>query len=77
MDIFKRVKEIIVDQLGVDESVVTPDATFMEDIGADSLDMVELTMALEDEFGISISDEDAQKIKTVKDAVEYIENELS
>ncbi len=77
MEIFEKVKDIIVDQLGVDESVVTPDATFVGDIGADSLDMVELTMALEDEFGISISDEDAQKIKTVKDAVEYIKNELS
>lgn len=77
MEIFEKVKTIIVDQLGVDESVVIPDATFIDDIGADSLDMVELTMALEDEFGISISDEDAQKIRTVKDAVEYIENELS
>lgn len=76
MDIFKKVKEIIVDQLGIEEEL-TEDTTFIDDLGADSLDMVELTMALEDEFNISISDEEAQQIKTVGDAVEYIDNELA
>jgi acyl carrier protein len=70
--IFDRVKEIIVDQLGVDEEAVTPEASFVEDLGADSLDIVELVMALEEEFGIEIPDEDAEKIATVGDAVEYI-----
>jgi acyl carrier protein len=70
--IFDRVKEIIVDQLGVDEETVTPEASFVEDLGADSLDIVELVMALEEEFGIEIPDEDAEKIATVMDAVEYI-----
>ncbi|BCV24788.1 MAG TPA: acyl carrier protein [Firmicutes bacterium] len=72
MAIFDRVKEIIVDQLGVDEEAVTPEASFVEDLGADSLDIVELVMALEEEFGIEIPDEDAEKIATVGDAVEYI-----
>ncbi|NLY51263.1 MAG: acyl carrier protein [Firmicutes bacterium] len=72
MAIFDRVKEIIVDQLGVDEETVTPEASFVEDLGADSLDIVELVMALEEEFGIEIPDEDAEKIATVMDAVEYI-----
>jgi acyl carrier protein len=70
--IFDRVKEIIVDQLGVDEEAVTPEASFVEDLGADSLDIVELVMALEEEFGIESPDEDAEKIATVGDAVEYI-----
>ncbi|HEY58531.1 MAG TPA: acyl carrier protein [Anaerolineae bacterium] len=72
-DVFEEVKEIIVDLLGVDESKVTPEARFREDLEADSLDLVELIMALEDKFGQEISDEDAQKITTVGEAVKYIE----
>ena len=68
-----RVKKIIVDQLGVEEETVTPEASFVDDLGADSLDTVELVMALEEEFGIEIPDEDAEKITNVKGAVEYIE----
>lgn len=68
----KRVKEIIAEQLGVDEAQVTNEASFMDDLGADSLDTVELVMALEEEFDIEISDEDAEKIQTVQDAVDYI-----
>ena len=68
-----RVKKIIVDQLGVEEDLVTAEASFVDDLGADSLDTVELVMALEEEFGIEIPDEDAEKISKVKDAVEYIE----
>jgi acyl carrier protein len=68
----EKVKKIIVDQLGVDVAEVTPEASFIEDLGADSLDTVELVMALEEEFGIEIPDEEAEKIVTVKDAVEYI-----
>jgi acyl carrier protein len=67
-----RVKEIIVEQLGVDEEDVTPTAKFIEDLGADSLDTVELVMALEEEFGLDIPDEDADKMKTVGDALEYL-----
>jgi len=67
-----RVKEIITEQLGVDEKEVTPDASFIDDLGADSLDTVELVMALEEEFDIEISDEDAEKIITVGDAINYI-----
>ena len=67
-----RVKEIITEQLGVDEKEVTPDASFIDDLGADSLDTVELVMALEEEFDIEISDEDAEKIITVVDAINYI-----
>lgn len=67
-----RVKEIITEQLGVDEKEVTQDASFIDDLGADSLDTVELVMALEEEFDIEISDEDAEKIITVGDAVTYI-----
>ena len=69
----ERVKQIIVEQLGVDEGEVTPSASFVDDLGADSLDIVELVMALEEEFNIEISDEDAEKIRTVKDVVTYIE----
>jgi acyl carrier protein len=68
----KRVKEIVAEQLGVDEAQVTNEASFMDDLGADSLDTVELVMALEEEFEVEISDEDAEKIQTVQDAVDYI-----
>jgi acyl carrier protein len=73
MSVQDKVKSIIVEQLGVDAGEVNPEASFVEDLGADSLDTVELIMAFEEEFGIEISDEDAEKIKRVKDAVEYIE----
>ena len=69
----ERVKQIIVEQLGVDEAEVTPTASFVDDLGADSLDTVELVMAFEEEFGIEIPDEDAEKITRVKEAIEYIE----
>src|SRR5437588_10565136 len=69
----ERVKSIIVEQLGVDADEVTPEASFVEDLGADSLDTVELIMAFEEEFGVEISDDEAEKIRKVKDAVEYIE----
>ena len=69
-----KVKQIIVEQLGVDESEVTPTASFIDDLGADSLDTVELVMALEEGFGMEIPDEDAEKISTVKDAINYIES---
>jgi acyl carrier protein len=68
-----RVKKIIVDQLGVEEETVTPEASFVDDLGADSLDTVELVMALEEEFGIEIPDEDAEKITRVREATDYIE----
>ena len=68
-----RVKKIIVDQLGVEEETVTPEASFVDDLGADSLDTVELVMALEEEFGLEIPDEEAEKITRVKEAVAYIE----
>lgn len=71
---FERVKGIVVDQLNVAPDEVTAEASFIEDLGADSLDVVELVMALEEEFGISIADEDAEKIVTVGDAVKYIES---
>jgi acyl carrier protein len=67
-----KVKEIISKQLGVDASEVTDDASFVDDLGADSLDTVELVMALEEEFGVEIPDEDAEKIAKVKDAIDYI-----
>ena len=67
-----KIKSIVADQLGVDESQVTEDASFVDDLGADSLDTVELIMAFEEEFDVEIPDEDAQKIKTVKDVIEYI-----
>ncbi len=68
----ERVKQIIVEQLGVDEGEVTPNASFVVDLGADSLDTVELVMAFEEAFELEIPDEDAEKIRTVKDAVDYI-----
>ena len=68
-----RVKEIIVEELGVEADKVTPDASFVDDLGADSLDTVELVMAFEEEFGIDIPDEDAEQMRTVGDAISYIE----
>jgi len=75
-DVLERVTKIIVDRLGVDETEVTQAANFKEDLGADSLDVVELVMQLEDEFEMEISDEEAEKIATVGDAVTYIESHL-
>jgi acyl carrier protein len=74
MGVQERVKSIIVEQLGVDEEEVTLDASFTDDLGADSLDIVELVMAFEEEFGIEIPDEEAEKISNVKEAVDYIQN---
>lgn len=73
-DIATRVKAIIVDKLGVDENEVTPEASFTNDLGADSLDTVELIMEFEKEFNLSIPDEEAEKISSVSDAIKYIEN---
>lgn len=69
----EKVKQIIVDELGVEESEVTSNARFVDDLGADSLDNVELVMRFEEEFGVEIPDEDAEKIQSVRDAIEYIE----
>lgn len=76
-DTFARVRKIIVEQLGVEESEVIPSASFVEDLNADSLDLVELIMSLEEEFGMEISDEEAEKIVTVQDAVDYITEHTS
>lgn len=76
-DIESRVKDIIINELGVEAEKVTTDASFVEDLGADSLDTVELVMAFEEEFGIEIPDEDAEKMQTVGDAVEYIKQQQS
>ena len=76
-DTESKVKEIIVENLGVDVGTVNPQASFVNDLGADSLDTVELVMALEEEFGIEIPDEDAEKIQTVGDAIRYIEEKSS
>jgi acyl carrier protein len=73
----QKVKQIIVEQLGVDESQVDTNASFVDDLGADSLDIVELVMAFEEAFELEIPDEDAEKITTVKDAVEYIEHKTA
>lgn len=75
-EIFKKVKEIVVEQLEVDPSLVTPEASFANDLNADSLDTVELVMALEEQFDIEIPDEEAEKIATVKAAVDYISNQV-
>lgn len=74
MSTFDKVKAIVVEQLGVDEAEVTIDSTFIDDLGADSLDFVELIMAFEEEFNVEIPDDVAEKIKTVKDTVEYIDS---
>jgi len=75
-DTYDRMKKIIVEQLGVDEGDVTPTASFVEDLNADSLDLVELIMSLEEEFNLEISDEDAEKIHTVGDALEYVQEHV-
>lgn len=75
-EIEQKVKEIIVEQLGVEESEVTPEASFIDDLGADSLDTVELVMAFEEAFDIEIPDEDAEKITTVGEAIEYVKGKL-
>jgi acyl carrier protein len=77
MSVDKRVKEIIVEQLGVNENEVAPEAKFVDDLGADSLDLVELVMALEEEYNMEISDEDAEKILTVGDVIEYIQSHVA
>ena len=74
--IAEKVKQIIVDKLGVDESEVTPEASFTNDLGADSLDTVELIMELENEFNISIPDDQAEQIQTVADAIKYVEDNV-
>ena len=76
MSTFEKVRDVVVEQLGVKESEVKSEARFVEDLGADSLDTVELAMAIEEEFGIEISDDDAEKAKTVADVVEYINKKL-
>ena len=75
-EVFEKVKEIIVEQLGATESAVTMEASFIDDLGADSLDIVELIMALEEEFDIEIPDSDAEKVVTVEDVVEYIKENV-
>ena len=75
-EIFDKVKEIIIEQLGVTESAITPEASFIDDLGADSLDIVELIMALEEEFDLEIPDSDADKVVTVGDVVEYINDNV-
>ncbi|MCD6319321.1 MAG: acyl carrier protein [Candidatus Desulfofervidaceae bacterium] len=71
-----KVKEIIASQLGVDQEEVVPKASFVEDLGADSLDIVELIMAMEEEFGIEVPDEEAEKIRTVQDAIDYVQEHI-
>jgi acyl carrier protein len=76
MDVETKVKEIIVDKLGVEDSQITPEASFTNDLGADSLDIVELVMGFESAFQISIPDEDAEKIGTVGDAIKYLQEKI-
>ena len=76
-EVFERVKKVIIEQLGVTESAVTSEASFLDDLSADSLDIVELVMALEEEFDIEIPDEDAEKVNTVGDVVEYIKDNVN
>ncbi len=75
-EVYDKVKEIIVEQLGVAETAITPEASFIDDLGADSLDIVELIMALEEEFDLEIPDADAEKVVTVNDVVEYIKDNV-
>ncbi len=75
-EIIKKVKEITSEQLGVDESQITPEAKFIDDLGADSLDIVELVMALEEEFNLEISDEEAEKLIAVQKVVDYLEDRI-
>ncbi|MBI1861792.1 MAG: acyl carrier protein [Deltaproteobacteria bacterium] len=77
MSVEEKVKGIIVEQLGVDTESVTPEASFIDDLGADSLDIVELVMTMEEEFDLEIPDEDAEKIKTVNDVVNYIKAKVN
>lgn len=77
MSVEEKVKNIIVEQLGVDTESVTPEASFIDDLGADSLDIVELVMTMEEEFDLEIPDEDAEKIKTVNDVVNYIKTKVN
>ena len=75
-DVLEKVKKVVVEQLSVDESAVTPEASFVADLGADSLDIVELVMAIEEEFDIEIPDSDAEKVVTVGDVVDYIKENV-
>ncbi|WP_456414470.1 MULTISPECIES: acyl carrier protein [Oceanithermus] len=77
MDILDKVKAVVVEKLGVEADKVTPEARFIEDLGADSLDIVELVMGLEDEFGLEISDEEAENIRTVGDAIKFIQEKVA
>ncbi|HHX23653.1 MAG: acyl carrier protein [Tepidanaerobacteraceae bacterium] len=74
MEVLDKIKQIIADQLGIDEDEVVPEASFIDDLGADSLDIVEMIMAFEEEFDMEIPDEDAEKIKTVQNVIDYIKN---
>lgn len=76
MDVFDRIRDIVVEELGVEPEEVTPEASFLDDLGADSLDIVELIMAFEEEFDLEIPDEEAENISTVQDVVEYIEEHI-
>lgn len=75
-EVYEKVKEIIIEQLGVAETAITPEASFIDDLGADSLDIVELVMALEEEFDLEIPDADAEKVVTVSDVVDYIKDNI-